>query len=230
MKLNISGRIGLVVRGKKSAGHSPGVMEQHADCILGTGEPVGFYGAGNGGRSNGIGMNLSGVVYRYEKMYAERRAYVDFEVAKSQSLPSGVLLISATPAQIQKFNEYWMNLARTPGQFDILGDNCSSHASAGFIYCGILKNGIPGLDTPDNLFRQLQPITSSQAFFGCVGFTPNGTSFDIVYEPLGDDVAVKTGSSAIPKLSQSQSVGLPSSLNASNTGSRVSTHPTTSRR
>ncbi len=230
MDININGRIGLIVRGKNGVGHSPGLMEQHADCILGSGEPVGFYGTGNGGRSNGVGMNLSGVVYRYEKLYAERRAYVDFEVAKSQEMCSGILLISATSSQIKKFTEYWEKLERSPGQFDILGDNCSSHASAGFVYCGLLKNGIPGLDTPDNLFRQLQPRTSSQAFFGYVGFKRIGSTFEISFEPAGTTVAIQTGSTAKPKLSQSQSLGLPSSLNSSNTGSRVSTHPSTSRR
>ncbi len=230
MNLNINGRIGLIVRGKTGVGHSPGLMEQHADCILGSGEPVGFYGTGNGGRSNGVGMNLSGVVYRYDKMYAERRAYVDFEIAKSQELCSGILLISATPPQVKKFTEYWEKLERTPGGFDILGDNCSSHASAGFVYCGLLKNGIPGLDTPDNLFRQLQPRTSSQAFFGCVGFTRGSTMFDISFEAIAATPVVNTGSTAKPKLLQSQSSGLPSSLNSSNTGSRVSTHPSTSRR
>ncbi|MGI9282311.1 MAG: hypothetical protein ACR2PX_22150 [Endozoicomonas sp.] len=46
-------RIGLIVRGKRSLDHNPGVMEQHADCIITTGEPYGFFGdegAASGGR------------------------------------------------------------------------------------------------------------------------------------------------------------------------------------
>src|SRR5260221_10661309 len=34
--------VGLIVRGKKSHEHEPGLMEQHADCILSNGAPVGF--------------------------------------------------------------------------------------------------------------------------------------------------------------------------------------------
>jgi hypothetical protein len=231
MKLDMNGKIGLVVRGKTGLGHSPGVMAQHADCILGSGEPLGFYGDANGGRSNGIGMNMTGAVFRYDKLYnSQRRSYVDLETAKTDNLVSGVLLIPATGAQVQKFTEYWDKLERKPGEFEILGDNCSTHASAGFIYCGIIKNGIPGLDTPDNLFRQLHPLAASQAFFGYFGFTRNNTVFDVEFEALGASKAVKTGSSAVPKTSQSQFSGLPSSLNSSNTGSRVSTHPSTSRR
>ena len=227
MKLSMSGRIGLIVRGKTGVAHSPGVMQQHADCILGNGEPVGFYGGPNGGRSNGVGMNLTGVVYRYEKMYAERRPYVDLEVAVSQQLCSGILLMSVTQAQSKKFSEYWEKLTRSPGSFDILGDNCSSHASAAFTYAGLVKNGIPGLDTPDNLFRQLRPITNSVHYFGCIGFTRGSTMFEVNLEPLDATKSVSTGSTASPRMSQSQSSGLPSSLNSSNTGSRLSTYPST---
>ncbi len=38
--------IGLIVRGKKNDAHTPGNMEQHADCILPLGEHVGFFGEG----------------------------------------------------------------------------------------------------------------------------------------------------------------------------------------
>jgi hypothetical protein len=49
-------QVGLIVRGKKSHAHKPDVMEQHADCILSNGAPVGFFGEGNNGSSNSIGM------------------------------------------------------------------------------------------------------------------------------------------------------------------------------
>ena len=38
--------VGLIVRGKQNDAHSPGNMEQHADCILPNGEHVGFFGGG----------------------------------------------------------------------------------------------------------------------------------------------------------------------------------------
>jgi hypothetical protein len=46
--------IGLIVRGKQNDSHSPGNMEQHADCILPNGQPVGFFG-GEGDASSGSG-------------------------------------------------------------------------------------------------------------------------------------------------------------------------------
>src|SRR5919109_2095929 len=36
--------VGLIVRGKSGPAHHPGVMEQHADCILSDGSPMGFFG------------------------------------------------------------------------------------------------------------------------------------------------------------------------------------------
>lgn len=54
--------IGLVVRGKTGPDHHPGVMEQHADCILPNGAPIGFFGddgVASGGSSSGQGSSAS---------------------------------------------------------------------------------------------------------------------------------------------------------------------------
>jgi len=51
--------------GKISAADSPDLMNQHADCILEDGSPIGFYGEGNDQSGNRIGMRMTGIVYDY---------------------------------------------------------------------------------------------------------------------------------------------------------------------
>ena len=197
--------------------------------MLGSGEPIGFYGLGNGGRSNGAGMNMSGVVYRFDKLEQERPYYVEMEAAKKYKAVSALLLVSASLTESKRFAEYWDQLEKSPGAFDIVGGNCSTHASAGFVYCGLLKNGIPGLDTPDNLFRQLSAQKTCQARYGYIGFVRVGSVFEVSVEAATAAEAIKSGSSAPARSSQSQSFGLPSTLNASKNSSRATTHPSTSR-
>lgn len=228
--LDLAGHVGLVVRGKTSRAHTPGLMSQHADCVLTSGEPVGFYGEGNGRVSNSSGLSMQGIVYRYDLLLQRRQEYVVMDTAKKYELVSGVLLISVTGTEAELFTQYWDKLTNTPGGFDIVGDNCSSHASAGFIHAGILKNGIPGLDTPDNLFRQLCAKRNCKQFFGFLGFTRSDGGFCVDLEETTEDAKNATSSSAPTRSSQSQSSGLPSSLNSSNTGSRVSSGSSSNKR
>src|SRR5437899_3777599 len=54
--------IGLVVRGKTGPDDHPGVLDQHADCILPNGAPIGFFGdeeVASGGSSSGQGSSAS---------------------------------------------------------------------------------------------------------------------------------------------------------------------------
>jgi hypothetical protein len=174
-----SSMVGLVVRGKRGALHAPGVMEQHADCILPDGSPIGFFGEGpnrSGGRSGASsmqsGMNLHGVVYRYEEMRVHRPWYVNVEDARQAGVVSTVLTVDVGTALALAFAEYWRKLFAKPGGFDLLGNNCSTHASDAFVAAGILRDGIPGLDTPNNLYEQLaakkRGLTAS--YSGLVGF------------------------------------------------------------
>ena len=229
-RLNITGKVGLIVRGKTSASHSPGLMDQHADCVLGSGEPVGFYGLANGGRSNSAGLNMNGVVWRFDQLMQNRPYYVDVEIARKYNAVSAILLIPASVAQVKRFAEYWDTLERSPGSFDIVGGNCSTHASVGFIYSGLIKNGIPGLDTPDNLFRQLSAQNSGLARYGYLGFDGGSGLFNVSIDSATSADPVTTGTSNRARLAQSQSSGVPSSLNSSNTGSRVTANSFTSRR
>lgn len=191
--------VGLIVRGKTSDDHSPGLMEQHADCILPDGGPVGYFGnegdgssggSSSGGGSSSIswnrsGLNMKGFVAYYNDFQRIRPYYVNVDQAMKFNVQSTVLVISITPEQAQIFTQTWKNMALSPGTFNILGGNCSTHASTAFVEAKILSQAIPGLDTPNNLYQQLKdkkkPAFST--YSGYVGFRPNGGSgYDIYVE------------------------------------------------
>lgn len=199
--------IGLIVRGKKDDNHHPGNMEQHADCILPGGEPIGFFGgagdasSGSSGASSGssvasskngpsasfnsIGMNMQGMVANYSDMKKIRPMYVDIKLAKKYGIKSTVILLEVTKAQADIFAQYWKNLKLNPGSFNILGGNCSTHASDAFIAAKIVASGIPGLDTPDNLYKQLKAkaVGTKKIYSGYVAFTQKGSGkYDLVVE------------------------------------------------
>src|SRR2546421_6519364 len=180
---------GRIVRGKGSPGDEPSVMAQHADCILPDGSPVGFFGEGpnrSGGRASGssmrVGMNMRGVVYNYDALRANRPWYVNAQDAKDSGVMSTVLTVNVGPALALRFAEYWNRLGARPGGFDLLGNNCSTHASDAFIASGILKKGIPGLDTPNNLYKQLVASLSGMtaSYSGHVGFIRSGAGYDVL--------------------------------------------------
>lgn len=185
--------VGLVVRGKRSPVHEPSVLDQHADCILPDGSPVGFFGDGpnrSGGRhaasSMQMGLNMRGVVYDYSALRAARPWYVNLADAKASGVVSTILTVEVGAALATKFGGYWRRLAGTPGGFDLLGNNCSTHASDAFVSSGVLKDGIPGLDTPNNLYKQLVRFLPGKtaSYSGFVGFNKrlSGAGFDVVVE------------------------------------------------
>jgi hypothetical protein len=154
-------KVGLIVRGKSSHTHHPGVMEQHADVILSNGAPVGFFGEGAGGASSGnsshqpggssgssggtsgsTGMGMDGVVYDFAEMQKKRAHYVDGSIAKAYKVVSAVLIIPVTAKQASDFDAYWTGLKAKPDTFYILGGNCSTRASRGFENSGILSGGM----------------------------------------------------------------------------------------
>ena len=210
--LQFSGNhVGLVVRGKTSADHKPGVMEQHADCILSNGAPMGFFGEGGGnlssgstsssrgGRSSGsrpssadssssssggsVGMGLDGAVYDFQEMLQKRPYYVNDQQAQTYKVISAVMRIPVSAAAAKIFDSYWTNLDKNPDTFYILGGNCSTRASGAFMAANLLAGGIPGLDTPSNLWDQLLRVFGKQAdcCYGRVSFQPNagGQSYNV---------------------------------------------------
>lgn len=154
--------VALVVRGKFSPEHRPSVLNQHADCLLANGEPVGFFGGGgpySSGSSSAsirsIGLNLEGFVADYEMFRREMPHYVVLEVARAKQVWSTVLMIPAQPKQAAMFSHYWRRLTNKRVPFHLLGANCSSYASKAFRAAGLLTSSVPGLTTPDRLYDQL---------------------------------------------------------------------------
>ncbi len=180
-----NGQVGLIVRGKLGPTHHPDNMDQHADCILPDGSPMGFFGEVNGRRLNSIGLDMNGAVYDYRELRIHRLYYVDLASAVAYGVVSTVLLVPATATQASKFSTYWHTLDGSPGSFNILGGNCSTHASDAFIASGILTGGIPGLDTPDNLYGQIAGhVSGTVSHTGFVGFEAKpGGGYDLVIRP-----------------------------------------------
>lgn len=172
--------VGLIVRGKTDPNHAPGNMDQHADCVLPDGSPMGFFGEGgaNSGASigqgswNRSGMNMKGAVYDHYLMSMHRPYYVDAASARTYNVKSTLLVIDISPPFTSMFIDYWNKLKANPQGFHILGGNCSTRASAAFVYAKVLSNGIPGLDTPDNLYRQLVTERKGKtvSYSGYIGF------------------------------------------------------------
>lgn len=198
-------QISLIIRGKAGEQHNPGVMEQHADVILSDGTPMGFFGE-NGGVSAGIGMGMDGVVADPDWFDENRSGYMNARIAERYDMPSTVLTLGVTPEQAAKFDEYWANLEDEPGDFSLLGANCSTHAAEAFEYAGITDKGIPGLDTPDNLYSQLkdiQPEAISES--GYLGFNQSADGdWSHHFKPLAADYEAGSNAYASSNSSMSQ--------------------------
>lgn len=195
-------KIALIVRGKTSHAHSPGVMAQHADCVLSNGAPVGFFGTGNAGSSGGgssgtgasskksagssntTGIAMTGVVYDFAALSRARANYVDLAYARGTGTISTVLFVQVSSKEAAAFGKAWADMTKDPGQFHILGWNCSTHASIAFKKAGILSGGIPGLDTPNNLYLQLCIEKKGKVSMasGYVGFSTYGTGYMMTVE------------------------------------------------
>lgn len=175
--------VGLIVRGKWSRGHHPGVMAQHADIVMpGSGgmETRGFFGdqqrpgfgssassgssgSGSSGRGSSagssildsIGLGMRGVVADFDWFLAHRPYYVDLELAKVMDVKSALILVKVSRSEAARLATSWDDLAADPGTFNILGQNCSTAAAAGFESAAIGRE-ISGLDTPDHLYEQLR--------------------------------------------------------------------------
>lgn len=199
--------IGLIVRGKRNDTHSPGNMEQHADCILPNGEPVGFFGdegdasSGSSGSNlsssvsswqdgpsislNKTGINMKGTVAYYQELRRIRPYYVDLDLARKYKVFSTVLLIEVTHAQASLFRTFWETLKLSPGAFNILGGNCSTKAAKAFAHAKIITGGIPRLDTPNNLYKYLKSKhqNTQKVYSGHIGAEPvGGDRYDLVVE------------------------------------------------
>lgn len=187
-RLKFSGAyVGLIVRGKTNETHEPGIMAQHADCILSNGSCVGFFGegrSGSSGSSASSGVNMKGSVYDMDKLAQNRPYYTDGALAKGYGVVSGVLAIHVGEVAAKLFDAAWAATAVDPPVFWLAGANCSTRAAGVFKSAGILVGGIPGLDTPNNLFKQLATIYSAKSwsYYGYVGFEKTNSGHEVTIE------------------------------------------------
>jgi hypothetical protein len=179
-------RVGLIVRGKTSTDDDPGVMAQHADCITSNGAPMGFFGEGNDGSFNSSGVGMSGAVYDFTALGQHRPYYTDIAMAKGYGVVSTALIISVPPLQGAAFDDAWAELKASPPGFTILGLNCSTRASQAFQKAKVLSAGIPGLDTPNNLYKQIVKELGGRcsSYSGYVGFSPAGNGYLVQLETI----------------------------------------------
>lgn len=180
-------KVALIVRGKTSAEHAPGKLEQHADCARSNGKPVGYFGEGGEGSgyiTSAVLIGIRGEVYDLDAFKVHRPYYVDATIARGAGVRSTALVVRVSSAQAERFDDYWDRLAEDPGTFRLLGKNCSTRASGAFRHAEILASGIPGLDTPDNLYKQLvrQRADICDSHSGYIGFTAVGANMTMVIE------------------------------------------------
>jgi len=181
--------VGLLVRGKYSEAHAPGVMEQHADVLIaGAGGPetVGYFGEKGGpgvagsGTGEGVGLGMQGVSADMAWFLLNRPQYVDLQLAIITNTVSSLILLKVTKKQADTLAQYWDDLKKDPGTFNILGANCSTAAAAGFTKADVTKE-ISGLDTPDNLFNQLKKeYPGAYMISGHFGYERAGRKWDMV--------------------------------------------------
>ena len=169
-------KIGLIVRGKQAPDHHPDKLAQHADTVLADGSPEGFFGERNDGSFNSVGLGMEGIVYDYALLRINRPWYVDKAAAVTNRVVSTVLLIDVDQPTADKFKDAWDRMTKSPGEFNIVGGNCATHASAAFIAAGVISKTIPWMDTPDNLYQQLVddlPAGRIVSYTGYIGFKTN---------------------------------------------------------
>ena len=99
---------------------------------------------------------MKGKVALHKDLLKIRPMYVDINLARKYSVFSTVLLLEVTHSQAKLFKTFWENLKLNPGAFNLLGRNCSSNAAKAFDHAQIINGGIPGLDTPNNLYKHLK--------------------------------------------------------------------------
>jgi hypothetical protein len=177
-------------------------MEQHADCVLSNGAPAGFFGEGSRGSSGGApssvgassrgsaqssnttGFGMAGAVYDFAGFSRKRANYVDISIARGTGTISTVLFVQVSHKEARAFDKAWADMAADPGSFNLLGWNCATHASKAFQRARILSGGIPGLDTPNNLYSQLcfEKAGKVSVASGYVGFSPFGSGYMLEIE------------------------------------------------
>ncbi|MFI5343791.1 MAG: hypothetical protein ACHQUC_06175 [Chlamydiales bacterium] len=181
--------IGYLVHGRKDPKESPWMPDQHANCVLSTGQPVGFAnrdgpacGGSSGSSWNLVGFNR-GKVLGYDLMCQHAPLWVKFEEAKEANYYSMILFIEGVDREIiANFDDFWLSkilpLGQTFDPFHLIGRNCSSFAYESFKTVGLLSKPVPALiTTPLELLKHLNSELKARnykltCFSGIVGFEP----------------------------------------------------------
>ncbi|MFT3868904.1 MAG: hypothetical protein QM715_10645 [Nibricoccus sp.] len=157
-------------------------MEQHADCILSNGEPIGYFflGAPFGMSSMAVPSSVfqsadkgrEGMVVDYKAMKRLMPHFTDASRARQTGCLSTFILVETSQENVSAFDGYWQLQRNSPGGFYIFGGNCSSYASRAFRHAKILTSSIPGMDTPNNLYNQLARHNGlkTMSYSGHIGF------------------------------------------------------------
>jgi hypothetical protein len=177
--------IGLIIRGKYSEAHEPGVLQQHADATFADGSIVGFFRNPNGGSGNSAGFGLSGVVADKAWFEANRPGYVNADKAKQQGIVSTYCTLKVCPSAATAFKAAWDSLKSNPPGFSIIGRNCSARAGGCFESAGALVGGIAGLDTPNHLYEDLKVRFKNQlkCTSGYFGYDASGKPYVVPLPP-----------------------------------------------
>lgn len=173
-------RVGLIVRYKaaRSAPCSDGFG--HVDAILPSGEPMGFYS-----KTFDLTAIVSadGEVKDYALTAASRPQYVSIKDARAKRCPSVALSIPVTRKQADTVTAEWARYRTSAMTYRAAGGNCATYIAEAWETAGIIKGGIPGLDTPDNLFEFVDGLFPKADFaMGYFGFRPLGPLFVVEYE------------------------------------------------
>ena len=133
----------------------------------------GFYGYGPGTSGNEVGMGFHGYwnysYHRFAFGKVPRANYIDGRAG----LLSTICVVMVCPRQVREMAQKLHQLERHPGKFDIVGNNCSTHACDVLGAGGILRRGIPGLDTPQNLEDALVRRYKAKCFNGYTKLSPS---------------------------------------------------------
>lgn len=180
-----SNRIALVVRGKPNR-HTAPADEGHADCILPSGAPVGYFMHEIAERIGVAPISAPGQVYTYSLFRANRPWYVDLQSSYGAGAISGVLVMEVSTSEADAFLRAWTHLRAHTDEFSILGNNCATHAARAFARAGLVAREIPDLDTPNSLFRALRRrhYTRCTDYYGYLGFAPMASSADPLTQPF----------------------------------------------
>ena len=142
----------------------------------------GFYGNPAGGGFLGMGLPEF-----WNNTYAQWMRPLPFgrpwyTEDRAGRVLSTICQIEVCPKQAAAMRCELKQLESNPGKFDIVGWNCSSRDCEVLSAGGVLQNGIPGLDTPQDFQDALTSVYGAKCFNGYTSVDPNG---NVAITPTG---------------------------------------------